>query len=90
MTAELTLKDLKNAAKMVCKNESNPKRYFYMSNTNRELIEKILEPQGIAKIENVDGKEFFWGMEVIMLPEMPSDVYYISDIKPDPIIENRT
>ena len=88
--AKITLKDIKKTVKMLGKYESNPKRYFYMSNTNRELIEKILEPQGIAKIENVDGKEFFWGMEVVMLPETPNDVYYISDIKPDPIIENRT
>lgn len=88
--AEITLKDIKKAVKMLDKYKSNQKRYFYMSPVNREYIEKILEPQGIAKIENVDGKEFFWGMEVIMLPEIPSDVYYISDIKPDPIIENRT
>ena len=88
--AELSLKDIKKAMKMLDKYNSNPQRYFYMSHANRECIEKILEPQGIAKIENVDGKEFFWGLEVIMLPEMPSDVYYISDIKPEPFIEERT
>ena len=88
--AEITLKDIKKAVKMLDKYKSNQKRYFYMSPVNRELIEKILEPQGIAKIENVDGKEFFWGMEVVMLPEMPGDVYYISDIKPDLSMEKRT
>ena len=79
--AGLTFENIKKAVRMLDKNGANPKRYFYMSPANRELIEKILEPQGIAKIENVDGKEFFWGMEVIMLSEIPSDVCYISNEK---------